>query len=258
MGDRSGPRRALWSYLYREAVHQPHAMCDLPARLRARLTACAPPAPLALCGETQSADGFTHKYLLGLADGPRVETVLMRFRGRVTACLSSQVGCPLGCVFCATGQMGFTRNLSAGEIVSQALHVHRALQAASGHEPASEPRSARLDQRDRLRNVVLMGMGEPLLNFDAVMDALDILRDPGGLSIGSKRITLSTVGVVPGILRLADEQRPYSLAVSLHAATQGERADLVPAARTWPLDELMQACRHYAARLGARSSSNGP
>jgi 23S rRNA (adenine2503-C2)-methyltransferase len=160
----------------------------------------------------------------------------MRQNGRVTTCVSSQVGCPLGCVFCATGQSGFTRNLSTGEIVAQAVHVRRALHATS----------------ESLRNIVVMGMGEPLLNYDGVMNALDILRDPAGMAIGTKRITLSTVGVIPGIVRLADEGRPFSLAVSLHAATQDERAALVPAARIWPLEELIEACRYYTTKLQRR------
>ena len=184
------------------------------------------------------SDGFTRKYLLGLADGHRIETVLMRFTGRVTACISSQVGCAMGCVFCATGQMGYTRHLTPGEIVAQAVHVARALRRQP--EPA------------RLRNIVLMGMGEPLHNYDAVMKAIDILRDPNGLALAAERITLSTVGVVPGILRLAAEKRPLHLAVSLHAATQEERAALVPAARKWPLDELMAACRTYSTTTGRR------
>jgi 23S rRNA (adenine2503-C2)-methyltransferase len=158
----------------------------------------------------------------------------MRFTGRVTACLSSQAGCAMGCVFCATGQRGFTRQLSVGEIVAQAVHVQRLLRA----------------QGERLRNVVLMGMGEPLHNYDAVMKAVDILRDPSGLALGAKKITLSTVGVVPGIRRMADEARPIYLAVSLHAATQAERLALVPVAKRWPLDELMDACRYYVRTRG--------
>ena len=144
----------------------------------------------------------------------------------------------MGCVFCATGQMGYTRHLTAAEIVAQAAHIARAL--LKGGEAR------------RLRNVVLMGMGEPLHNYDAVMKAAEILRDPAGLSIGADRITLSTVGVVPGIRRMADEAQPLQLAVSLHAATQSERETLVPVARKWPLDELMDACRYFSAKLGRR------
>ena len=224
----------LWRYVYLERVQDWARMPDLPARFRAaaehglRFTAL----PVAI--ETHSTDGFTRKYLLSLPDDHRIETVLMRYTGRVTACISSQVGCAMGCVFCATGQMGYIRHLTAGEIVAQALHVDDELRAAGAGE--------------RLRNIVLMGMGEPLHNYEAVMRAVDILREPAGLAIGEKKITLSTVGVVPGIIRLADEKRTMHLAVSLHGATQAERAALVPVAKKWPLDELMDACRYYIAK----------
>jgi 23S rRNA (adenine2503-C2)-methyltransferase len=146
--------------------------------------------------------------------------------------------------------MGYTRHLTSGEIVAQAVHVARELRDLS-------PQASRLSPgRDRakpkLRNVVLMGMGEPLHNYEAVMQAVDILRDPGGLSLAGSRITLSTVGVVPGILRLAEEKCPVHLAVSLHAATQAGRAALVPVAKKWPLDELMAACRHYCEKTRRR------
>jgi 23S rRNA (adenine2503-C2)-methyltransferase len=179
----------------------------------------------------------------------------MRFTGRVTACISSQVGCAMGCVFCATGQMGYTRHLTPGEIVAQAVHVARALQSQISNLKSQEGAGSRNPigyTNPRLRNVVLMGMGEPLHNFDAVMQAVDILSDPSGLGLSAGRITLSTVGVVPGILRLAAERRPVALAVSLHAATQAERAALVPVARKWPLDELMAACRAYSGQTGRR------
>ena len=177
-----------------------------------------------------SGDGLTRKFLLRLADGQTIETVLMGFKGRHTVCVSTQAGCAMGCVFCATGQMGFVRHLQPGEIVAQVHHAQRALHAA-GHAG--------------LRNLVLMGMGEPLHNYDAVMTALEIISERGGLNIGPSKITISTVGVVPGILRMAAEQRPYHLAVSLHGATETERAALVPASRRWPLAELMAACRTY-------------
>ena len=248
---------SLWNYLYLQLADTfgDDAMPGLPAKVRARLATDASLGVLPTALETDSSDGFTRKYLLSLADGERIETVLMRFTGRVTACISSQVGCAMGCVFCATGQMGYTRHLTPGEIVAQAVHVSRALRT---HRTAGVPpaileygRHAR-GPGDRRRNVVLMGMGEPLHNFDAVMRAIDILRDPNGLAIAAERITLSTVGVVPGILRLAKERRPLHLAVSLHAAGQDERAALVPAARKWPLDELIAACRTYSETTGRR------
>jgi len=226
----------LWNYLYYECVDSFAAMPELPARLHKRLAAECTLGVLLVACDLHSSDGFTRKFLLDLADGAKIETVLMRFTGRVTACVSSQVGCAMGCVFCATGQMGFKRNLSAGEIVAQALHVQRILRGSG----------------DRLRNLVLMGMGEPLHNYDAVMRAADILRDSNGLALGARKITLSTVGIVPGIIRMADEARPVHLAVSLHAATEEERAVLVPVAKRWPLDELMAACRYYVQKLDRR------
>jgi 23S rRNA (adenine2503-C2)-methyltransferase len=143
----------------------------------------------------------------------------------------------MGCVFCATGQMGFVRHLRAGEIVAQVLHSQRALRTSG---------------EAGLRNLVLMGMGEPLHNYDAVMTALEIITDRRGINLGPSRVTISTVGVVPGILRLAAEKQPYNLAVSLHGATEEERAALVPVSRRWPLGDLIAACRTYVETTGRR------
>jgi 23S rRNA (adenine2503-C2)-methyltransferase len=276
----------LWSCVYHDGTERFADMPELPARLRSRLEQEVSLARPAVVSELHSTDGFTRKYLLALADGRRIETVLMRFTGRVTACVSSQAGCAVGCEFCATGQMGFARQLTPGEIVAQVLHVRRSLsisaagiacpepfRQAQGPErvegpveradpgPASprpatthrerHPGTATTDQ-ERLRNVVLMGMGEPLHNYDAVMKAVDILRDQNGPAISVRRITLSTVGVIPGIVRLADEANPPHLAVSLHAATQAERAALVPVAGRWLLDALMAACRYYCEKQQRR------
>ena len=228
----------IWKCLYLGLAATFEQFPGLPRRVRDRLEAEARIGTLPVAAETESGDGFTRKYLLRLADGECIETVLMRYTGRATACVSSQAGCAMGCVFCATGQMGYRRQLTSQEIVSQAVHVARALSVSA------DPR--------RLRNVVFMGMGEPLHNYDAVMRAVGILLDPSGLGLSAERITVSTVGVVPGIRRMADEACPVHLAVSLHAATQEGRLALIPAARRWPLDELMDACRHYCSRLGRR------
>jgi len=187
--------------------------------------------------ETASGDGWTRKFLLSLPDGAEVETVLMGFPGRFTACLSTQIGCAMGCVFCATGQMGFSRHLRAGEIVAQARHVAAAVAERHG---------------ERLRNLVMMGMGEPLHNFDETMQALEVLTDTRGMNIGPARVTLSTVGHVPGILKLARHPKRYTLAVSLHGASDEERGRLIPVNRRWPLAQLMDACREYSAIRGQR------
>ena len=243
----------LWSYVYNDGIRRWADMPEVPARLRERLEAEISLALPPVIAEAHSTDGFTRKYLLALGDGRRIETVLMRFTGRITACISSQAGCAMGCVFCATGQMGFARHLTPGEIVAQVMHLDGVLNRSVRAAPlAKTDGSSPHDRLERLRNVVLMGMGEPLHNYEAVMRAVDILRDQNGPAIGAKRITLSTVGVIPGIVRLADEARPIQLAVSLHAATQAERTVLVPVAQRWPLDALMDACRYYVGKQQRR------
>lgn len=235
-----GVRRVHGAALWRALYHDPEGVsCDsggfapplqrwINQRLSDGLTGAGD--RLRERASTASADGRTVKYLLELEDGRQIETVAMGYPGRVTACVSTQAGCAMGCVFCATGQMGLVRHLRAGEIVAQVLHVQRALVARG----------------ERLRNLVLMGMGEPLHNYDNVMQALAILCDRAGANIGPSRITVNTVGVVPGILRMARERQPYNLGVSLHGGTQAERAALVPVSHRWPLDELIAACRTYA------------
>ena len=192
----------------------------------------APPIHLPeVVDEVASDDGFTRKYLLRLADGAEVEAVLIGFDGRFTACLSTQVGCAMGCVFCATGHMGFKRQLTVGEIVTQAHHLEREVRQRHGQS---------------LRNLVMMGMGEPLHNFEATVGALEILSDTRGLSIGPKHMTISTVGHIPGIQKLARYPKPFNLAVSLHGASDEERGALIPVNRRWPLADLLDACREYS------------
>lgn len=176
-----------------------------------------------------STDGETVKTLFGLIDGRAIETVLMHYDERQTLCISSQAGCAMGCVFCATGQMGFARNLTSGEIVEQVLYFARELKKTG----------------QNVTNVVIMGMGEPFNNYDAVMAAVDLLNDPLALNLGARRITISTVGLAPQILRFAAEKRQVNLAISLHAANDELRSSLLPINRKYPLYELMQACREY-------------
>jgi 23S rRNA (adenine2503-C2)-methyltransferase len=187
--------------------------------------------------ETHSRDGMTRKFLLRLRDGNTIETVLMGYDGRFTACVSTQVGCAMGCVFCATGQMGFTRHLRPGEIVAQVLHVQRVI---------------RQHYQTRLRNLVLMGMGEPLHNYDAVMKALATIANVRGPSLSKNRITISTVGLVPAMRRMADEGCPYNLALSLHGADDAQRQALIPVGKKWDMAELIEACRHYDRTIGKR------
>jgi len=222
----------VWDGLYRRGA-EPEAMTDLPGGLRARLAEALPPA-LALVAESESDGGETVKSLWSLGDGSRVETVLMAYRDRVTACISSQAGCGLGCVFCATGQAGLTRNLSAGEIVEQVVAARR----------RAAPR--------RLGNVVFMGMGEPLANFGPVWSAVERLHQDVGIS--ARRITVSTVGLVPGIRRLTAAPLPVNVAVSLHAANDALRDRLVPINRRYPLAVLTEACHQYVEATRRRLS----
>jgi 23S rRNA (adenine2503-C2)-methyltransferase len=226
----------VWTALYRHLASEASQITTLPLALRERLAADFAFGSLRPRASLASADGETRKLLLHSPDGQTVEAVLMRYHTRRTACISTQAGCAMGCVFCATGQMGFQRNLSAGEIIEQVLTFARQLGETD----------------DRLTNVVVMGMGEPFHNYDATMAALDRLNDSDGFNFGARRFTVSTVGLVPKIQQFASEGRPYNLAVSLHAATDSLRADLLPIARRYPLDVLMDACRAYTQSSGRR------
>ncbi|HUX76038.1 MAG TPA: 23S rRNA (adenine(2503)-C(2))-methyltransferase RlmN [Anaerolineae bacterium] len=230
--------RQLWEWLYVHLATDFDQMTNLPRSLRERLAVEATVGVPQVVDTAQSSGGETRKDLLRLEDGETVEAVLMRYRGRRTACISTQVGCAIGCAFCATGQMGFRRNLASGEIVAQPLHFARVLR----------------DEGQRLTNVVLMGMGEPLLNYEASLAAIRRLIDPQALNVGQRHITLSTVGVVPGIKRLSGEGLQITLAVSLHAATDQLRDQLVPINRRYGLDALFESCFHYVERTGRRIS----
>jgi 23S rRNA (adenine2503-C2)-methyltransferase len=224
----------VWDGLHTRVL-RPEDMTDLPATLRATLAEALPPA-LDEHSRQSADDGQTTKWLWGLHDGAKVETVLMRYEDRVTVCVSTQAGCAMACQFCATGQAGFQRQLTQGEIVEQVAVAMRA---------------ARADQR-RVSNVVFMGMGEPLANYDRVWNAIERLHADMGLS--ARHLTLSTVGIVPGIRRLAAEELPVNLAVSLHAANDELRDALVPINRRYPLDVLAGACADYVKASGRRLS----
>jgi 23S rRNA (adenine2503-C2)-methyltransferase len=210
-------------------------MTGLPLALRRRLSEAEPLAELTVDEVRESADG-TIKLRLTTRDGFPVEAVAMRHRGRRTACLSSQSGCPLACTFCATGEMGLGRSLRSGEIVEQVLALARILR----------------DRGASVGNVVMMGMGEPFLNYDNVLAACRTMHDPDGFNLGARHIAISTAGWVPGIEALAEEPLPLRLALSLHAPTDELREQLMPVTRRFPVARLMQACRDYRDRTGRR------
>jgi 23S rRNA (adenine2503-C2)-methyltransferase len=238
----------LYRWLYRDLVVDFGAMTNLPSSLRSRLRGEATCTPVEVLSEIASRDGRTRKGLLRLADGETIETVLMMYDQRTTVCVSTQVGCAVGCPFCATGQHGLERNLSSGEIVAQVLHYARWLSLAKS-QASDDPLLLR---PARVTNVVLMGMGEPLANYDATWRALQILNDRDGFALGGRSITVSTAGVVPGIDRISRERLQVGLAVSLHAPTDRMRSKLVPLNKRWPLSELMAACRRYVDRTRRR------
>lgn len=240
--------RQLRAWLVR-GVDDPHAMTDLPKALRARLATLFAPTRPQLVAHSVADDGHTHKLLLRFADGEAIETVVMLYPKRATVCVSTQAGCALGCPFCATGQAGLRRQLTAGEVVRQVVVADAALRSgAIGDEdlPDGAP--------DHVTNVVYMGMGEPLANLPATLASVNWLHDPDGFDLSARGITVSTVGLVPGIQRLAELGLPLTLAVSLHAATDDLRDELVPINRTHPLAELEGAVRAYREATNRRVS----
>jgi 23S rRNA (adenine2503-C2)-methyltransferase len=238
----------LWRWLYASLADGWEQMVNLPTSLRQRLAAETDLSPLTPVDYQESASGQTRKVLFRLGDGETIESVLMRYTDRRTACISTQAGCGMGCPFCATGQGGLVRNLSAGEIVGQVIHLARQVSETELRQPSGA------EQAHPIGNVVLMGMGEPLANYAASLQAIETLADPRGYNLGARRVTLSTVGLVPGIRRLAKESLPINLAVSLHAADDGLRDQLVPVNRRYPLAELMAAIRDYVGKTKRRVS----
>jgi len=230
--------RQLYRAATKELLGSPADVTTLSKELRSALTAggiaFSSLEPIAL---QRSRDEQTTKGLFRLRDGKEVEAVLMEHYGdRTTVCISSQAGCAFACVFCATGQGGFNRNLSAGEIFEQTLFFARALST----------------RKKRLTNVVFMGMGEPFHNYDAVMEAVALLNDPNGFGLGHRHITISTVGLVDKIDRFADERLQVNLAISLHAPNDELRSHLMPVNRRFPLAELMSACERYVQKTNRK------
>jgi 23S rRNA (adenine2503-C2)-methyltransferase len=219
----------VWQGVYKQLWSSPDSFTSLSKGLRLRLADEFSFSNLKPEISKTSSDGQTGKYLFRLQDQKAIETVLMRYNERNTLCISSQAGCGMGCVFCATGQMGLKRNLTSGEIVEQVLHFSRQLK----------------EQGEEVSNVVVMGMGEPFHNYDATLQALDRLNDKDGFNLGARRFTISTVGLVPAIRKYATEKRQYNLAVSLHAAEDELRSSLLPINKKYPIAELLAACREY-------------
>jgi 23S rRNA (adenine2503-C2)-methyltransferase len=248
----------IWQGLYQHLYDSPDQFTNLSKSLREKLAARVNFAPFKVKTHLDSSDGFTRKTLFELPDKSLIEAVLMRYgdpadnpqiaasapnseklrgaKNRRTLCISTQAGCAMGCVFCATGQMGFKRHLSSGEIIAQVLYYARMLK----------------ERNEVVTNIVLMGMGEPFHNYDNTMEAIDRLNDPGGFNFGARRFTLSTVGLVPQIRRFADEKRQVNLAISLHAADDESRVAMLPVNKKYNIAEVIDACRYYVHKTHRR------
>jgi 23S rRNA (adenine2503-C2)-methyltransferase len=235
--------RQVWEWTYRHLATSYDEMTNVPAGVRAQLAVDYPLRAIEIVREVVSDDSLTRKRLIRLHDGKLIESVLMLYdprsdsRGRATVCVSSQAGCAMGCGFCATGQAGFERNLTAGEIIAQVVGFARE-QKLSGGRP--------------ITNVVFMGMGEPLANYATVWKAIEILHSPEGFALAARHITISTVGLTQGIRRLAGESLQVGLAVSLHAPDDALRQSMIATAHRYPLSEIIAACRDYIGRTGRR------
>lgn len=236
LGEPTYRAKQIWQWLYQKYAQDVSEMTNLPKGLRDKLDTAVTLNTGTIVTELKSNDRQTKKVLFQLPDGQYIETVLMRYEKRRTLCISTQAGCAMGCVFCATGQMGFFRNLTVGEIVAQVMHFAHELAQTGEH----------------VTNIVMMGMGEPLHNYENTLTAVDRLTDETGFNLGARKITISTVGLIPAIRRYADEQRQTPLAISLHAATDAERDKLIPVNKRWPIDELIDACHYYIEKTGRR------
>jgi 23S rRNA (adenine2503-C2)-methyltransferase len=237
--------RQIWEGLYQRLWTSLEKFSPLPKNLRDKLNEYFSATQrsgqlldIRQRARQDSADKETTKTLFSINEGHYIEAVLMRYAKRRTLCISTQAGCAMGCVFCATGQMGFKRQLSSGEIVEQVIYYAQELAT----------------DNERVTNIVLMGMGEPFHNYDATMSAIQRLNDPIGFNLGARKFTISTVGLIPGIRRFTREHSQINLAISLHAADDDLRSQLLPVSRKYPLDELFQACLEYVNETHRRLS----
>ncbi len=235
-GEPSYRATQVWHGLYQNLYSSPSQFSNLPKPLRQKMTAEWIIGGIEPVRYLDSKDGQTRKTLFKLHDGYLIEAVLMRYDKRRTLCVSTQAGCAMGCVFCATGQMGFKRHLASGEIVAQVLYYARMLQA----------------EGQSVSNIVVMGMGEPFHNYDNTMGAIDRLNDSEGYNFGARRFTISTVGLVPMIKRFANEKRQVNLAISLHAADDALRLSMLPVNKRYHVEELLAASREYVEKTGRR------
>jgi 23S rRNA (adenine2503-C2)-methyltransferase len=228
--------KQLWQAIYVDLIADPLEITTLSKPLRQKLAESFRFNSLTPARKLVSSDNQTIKTLFALPDSHAIEAVLMYYEERQTLCISTQAGCAMNCVFCATGQMGFKRNLSAGEIVEQVLYYARLLK----------------QEGKVVTNIVVMGMGEPFMNYDATLAAVDRLNDPNGFNLGARRFTISTSGLIPKIERFAAEKRQVNLAVSLHAVNDELRTSMMPVNRKYPIADLIQACRNYVDQTGRR------
>jgi 23S rRNA (adenine2503-C2)-methyltransferase len=236
IGEKKFHANQVWQGLYRNLYQNWEQFSNLSKSLRANLADRFTIGSLDEKDYLTTPDESTRKSLFNLTDGNLIESVLLRKYDRVTLCISTQSGCPIGCEFCATGKLGFFRNLTPGEITEQAIYFQRLL----------------VDQYKKLTNIVFMGMGEPFLNYDNVMNAIRILNHKDGLSIGARRITISTIGIPDKIRSFAEEESQVNLSVSLHAPTDELRRELIPLARTYSVSDLINTCRYYFDRTSRR------
>jgi len=246
--------KQVWQGLYQHLYKSPEQFTNLPKPLREKIAEWFTFSNFKIRTYLDSSDGFTRKTLFELPDGSLIEAVLMRYgdpadnpqialsptgrgaKNRRTLCISTQAGCAMGCVFCATGQLGFKRHLTSGEIVAQVIYYARMLK----------------ELNESVTNIVLMGMGEPFHNYDNTMAAIDRLNDKDGYNFGARRFTISTVGLVPQIRRFADEKRQVNLAISLHAVDDNERLAIMPVNKRYKIDDVIEACKYYTDQTGRR------